>query len=81
MDRIGFDYSDADSTEKIEVYNRFGGGSCQTTPLIARCIEWVYQTSNKFEQMGYKGTRLDDFDRMRYFILEVDNNAFMTCID
>lgn len=79
--RVGIDYTDFDNEEKTaEVFNRFGGGSVITTELIAHLIKWVYQTSNEFET-GSSKVRLDDFDRIRYFILDQDSEAYMTCID
>ena len=79
--RIGIDHTIYDNEVKnVRVDNRFGGGSCETTQLIAYLIQWVYSTSNAYE-MGIQDVRLDDFDRVRYFILEQDPNAYMTCID
>jgi len=85
FERVGIDYKKYSLTtdndgNKITVNNRFGGGSCETSPLIARLIEWVYQTSNDYE-VGNQKVNVSDFDRIRYFILDQDNNAYMTCID
>ena len=81
FNRVGIDYKTLqDSTDKIETYNRFTGESVTTTPLIAKCIQWVYKTSNDYE-IGISKVNLSDFDRVRYWILEVDNNAYMKCID
>ena len=80
FNRVGIDYKSFTDTSKIKVYNRFGGGSCMTTPSIAYLIKWVYQTSNDYE-MGIHNVRIDDFDRIRYFILEQDKDAYYTCID
>ena len=66
--------------QKVTVYNRFGGGSCETTPLVSYLIEWVYRTSNEYER-GFRVVNISDFDRIRYFILDLDSNAYMTCID
>lgn len=80
--RVGIDYKPLLEKEgKIEVYNRFGGGgSCEVSPLVAYLIAWVYQISNDYED-GKQEVNISDFDRVRHFILEVDNNAYMTCID
>ena len=43
----------------IKVYNRFGGGSCETNNLIAFLIGWVYKTSNDYET-GIQKVRLND---------------------
>ena len=83
LERVGIypDYlSLKDKTEKVKVYNRFGFGACETTPLVAFLIKWVYQTSDDYER-GIKAVNVSDFDRLRYFILDLDNNAYMTCID
>lgn len=81
FDRVGIDYKPlVDKTEKIVVENRFGGGSCEVNPLIAYLINWVYATSNDYER-GIQEVNVSDFDRIRYFILEVDSNAYNTCID
>ena len=83
FERVGI-YPDVQSLltrdEKVTVFNRFGFGSCVTTPLIAFLIEWVYSTSNAYEQ-GINTVNVSDFDRIRYFILGADNDAYMTCID
>lgn len=82
FNRVGIDYKayEGKTDKNIEVYNRFSSGSCFTTPLIAHLIAWVYKTSNDYEA-GTSKVNLSDFDRVRYFILEQDNNAYMTCID
>ena len=69
-----------DRKEIITVNNRFGFGSCNTTPLIAYLIHWVYDTSIDYE-VGINKVRVSDFDRVRYFILAEDVTAYMTCID
>lgn len=80
--RVGIDHVKYDNTEKkVEVWNRFGGGKCTTTELIAYLIAWVYETNNKYDQGGGREIRLDDFDRIRYFILDQDQEAYATCID
>mgnify|MGYP001585957849 CR=1 FL=1 len=83
FNRVGINYKallDQDTGDKITVNNRFGGGSCEVSPLVARLIEWVYSTSYIYE-VGIQDVRLDDFDRIRYFILEIDSNAYTVCID
>jgi hypothetical protein len=82
FDRVGINYKPLmDKTEKITVQNRFGGGSCETSPLVAYLINWVYSVSNLYEIGQGKDIKISDFDRVRYFILEVDANAYSTCID
>lgn len=81
FNRVGIDYQKLlDQPQKVEVYNRFGGGSCETSPLIAHLIAWVYETSDNYERGNYS-VNVSDFDRVRYFILEQDSNAYYTCID
>lgn len=81
FDRVGIDYKTlATSDKKVEVYNRFGGGSATTTEFIAYLIKWVYQANDQFDQ-GTSTVRLDDFDRIRYFIMDQDQSAYMTCLD
>jgi len=80
MDRLGIDYLTlGKSTEKVEVFNRFGGGSCQTTPLVARCISKIYALNDAYD--SGKNINVADFDRLRYFVLEADKEAYYTCID
>lgn len=67
-------------TDTVEVDNRFGGGSAVTSPLVAACIAWVYKTSNAYEYGDYS-VKIADFDRIRYFVLAEDSNAYMTCLD
>ena len=57
-----------------------GGGSCTTTPLVAELIEWVYRTNDAIDA-GRSNVKIDDFDRVRYFIAETDPTAYSTCID
>ena len=81
FNRVGINYQLLqDRTEKMTVQNRFGGGSCETTPLIAYLIGWVYDISNQYEAGNYQ-VKVADFDRVRYFILAEDQNAYYTCID
>jgi alpha/beta superfamily hydrolase len=81
FNRIGLEYQDLlNDTSKVEVYNRFGFGSCVTTPLIARCIDKIYSISNAYER-GDMSVNISDFDRLRYFVMEQDQEAYMTCID
>jgi len=79
--RVGILADAYDNTEKtVMAENRFSGVSCQTTELIAACIKWVYHTSNRYE-MGDYSVKIADFDRIRYFVLEQDSEAYMTCLD
>ena len=81
FERVGIDYKLlVDQKQEVEVYNRFGGSSCVTSPLVAHLIAFVYETNNDYE-IGINKVNLSDFDRIRYFILEADKNAYMTCID
>ena len=81
FNRVGIDYNSfVNKNDKVTVKNRFGGGSCEALPLIAECIRWVYATSNAYEA-GDQTVNISDFDRVRYFILEVDPEAYSTCID
>ena len=81
FDRVGFDYKPLqDLTNKVEVANWITGETCQTTPLVAGCVEWVYRTALAYEQ-GISKVKVSDFDRVRYFILDQDPNVWSTCID
>lgn len=79
--RVGINHENFDNTIKgVRVENRFGGNACDTTVLMAECISWVYDTSNRYER-GDFAVRQDDFDRIRYFVLAQDAEAYMTCLD
>ena len=81
MDKVGIDYTTLGKEDgKVEVFNRFSGESCVTTPLIARVIDKIYAISNAYER-GDNSVNVSDFDRLRYFVAEVDRDAYMTCID
>ena len=81
FNRVGIDYESLqDSDDKVETFNRFSGQSVITTPLVAKCISWIYNTSNDYER-GIRDVNLSDFDRVKYWVLEVDQEAYMTCID
>ena len=79
--RVGIDYNSfLNKNEKVTVSNRFSGETCEVIPLVAELIRWVYATSNDYEE-GKQSVNVSDFDRVRYFILEVDPEAYSTCID
>ena len=81
FNRVGIDYESLqDSEDKVETFNRFSGVGVITTPLVAKCISWIYKTSNDYER-GVRDVNLSDFDRVKYWVLEVDQEAYMTCID
>ena len=81
MDRIGIDYKRLEKlTHKAKAMNRFSGATCETIPLIAKCISKVYSINNSYEKGDYS-IKISDFDRLRYFILKVDSKAYSTCID
>jgi len=81
MDRVGIDYASLEKlTDKVEVNNRFGGGSCETSKLVAECIGKIYAISNAYES-GDNSVNVSDFDRLRYFVLAADKDAYNTCID
>ena len=81
FNRVGIDYKTLiEDKTPVTIGNRFGGGSCETTRLVAECIEWVYATNNAYE-IGLRDVKVSDFDRVRYFILEQDSNAYYTYLD
>lgn len=81
FNRVGIPYEKFDNTNRtVTVDNRFGGGTCQTTELVANLIAWVYRTSDAYEY-GTSKVRISDFDRIRYFVLAEDREAYMTCLD
>jgi len=81
FNRVGIKYQDVvDATDKVRTVNRFSGEAIEVTPLVKRLIDWVYKTSNDYE-MGNRDVNISDFDRVRYFILKIDSDAYMTCID
>jgi hypothetical protein len=81
FNRVGIDYKKwIDFEEKWEISNRFTGERVTVKPLISVLIQWVYKISNQYE-VGNQEVKISDFDRIRYFILEQDSNAYFTCID
>ena len=80
FDRVGIDETLDNENKTEEVANWITGVTAEVTPLIAECIEWVYRTQQAFDG-GYAKVNLSDFDRVRYFVAEVDNNAYVTCLD
>jgi hypothetical protein len=81
FNRVGIKHENFDNTLKcVKVNNRFGGGSCETTVLISELISWVYDISNAYE-MGDYSVKVSDFDRIRYFVLAEDRNAYSVCLD
>jgi len=81
MDRIGIDYASLEKlTAKVEVHNRFSGARCEASQLVAECIGKIYAISNAYEA-GDNSINVSDFDRLRYFVLAADKDAYYTCID
>lgn len=82
FNRVGIPFESlmAHDNEVVTVSNRFGGGSCETTPLVKYLIGWVYNVSNAYEN-GDMTIKVSDFDRVRMFVLEEDNEAYYTCLD
>lgn len=81
FNRVGIDYKPIENlTNKVSVSNWITGETCQTTPLVATCVEWVYRTALAYEQ-GTSKVNVSDFDRVRHFILAQDNNVYSKCID
>lgn len=82
FERVGLNYKLllGDARKSVTVTNRFGYGSCETTPLIEGVIQKVYDISNAYEYGDYS-VRMDDFDRLKHFVVEKDSNAYMTCLD
>jgi hypothetical protein len=81
FNRVGIPYKELDNLVKNrEVANWVTMESCIVTPLIKACVLWVYTKQLAYEK-GDMGCRQDDFDRVRYFILEQDADAYSTCID
>ena len=80
FDRVGIDPTLDNEVKSQQATNWITGASCEVTELILACIEFVYETSSKYER-GNQDIKLGDFDRVRYFIAEADPNAYSTCID
>lgn len=79
--RVGIDYENIDNTTVgYSARNIFTGEEVKTTALIVYLINWVYATSLKYENGDYS-VKVSDFDRIRYFVLEQDQNAYSTCLD
>jgi hypothetical protein len=81
FNRVGIDYEPLLKDKgTYTVSNRFTGETCSTSLLVATLIDYIYRISNQYE-MGIYKVNISDFDRLRYFVLEIDNNAYTTCID
>lgn len=78
--RVGIDETIPNDVKSETAMNRFSGETVIVSPLIARCIKWVYNTSNAYER-GDFGVKVSDFDRIRYFVLAEDSKAYMICLD
>lgn len=78
--RIGINHEQFNNTDKnVTASNRFGAGSVQTTELIAKCIDWVYNEGENGVASG--SVKVSDFDRIRYFVLAEDSKAYSVCLD
>lgn len=82
FNRTGIDYERLSTdTGLYEVTNRFSGETVNTTALVAAVIATVIDAANQYEVSGKVVLKPSDFDRLRYFVLEVDSHAYMTCLD
>lgn len=78
--RIGFDYQKYDGQIRtVRIANRFSGETVDTLPIVADLIEWVYGAGER--GVENRTVRVDDFDRVRYFVMRQDSKAYMTCLD
>lgn len=66
------------TTKSLKMRNRFSGEGVEVSPLVARCVEWVYNAERDV-QLG--NITVSDFDRVRYFVLAEDSEAYMTLLD
>jgi hypothetical protein len=81
FNRVGIPYEDLLKVEGTkEVSNWMSGQKVETSPLVAHCIAWVYGTSVAYEHGDFR-VKTSDFDRIRYFVLDQDSDAYMTCLD
>jgi len=84
FNRVGIDYESAEQMQEtygnISVRNRFTGVEVITSHLVKKCIEWVYRTNDAYD-LGVRNVNISDFDRVRYFVLEADPNAYMEYLD
>ena len=82
--RVGIDYETlckiGDDGVQWTAINWISKEQVQVHPLIFTCIGFVYETQLAYEQ-GKRIVNLSDFDRVRYFVLEQDSNAYNTCLD
>jgi hypothetical protein len=78
--RVGINPALDNKIKNVSVFNWITDEKAITTELLAYCISWVYITSANYER-GIYDVRTDDFDRVRYFILEQDKNLYMSHID
>lgn len=81
FERVGIPYIELLANKNPKTAeNRFTGESCQTSALIAYLIGWVYKTNNQYDN-GEMIVNTQDFDRIRYFVAEQDQNAYSLCLD
>ena len=79
--RVGIDYASySDTPDETIAINRFTGEECPTSFIVKHCIEWVYTTNNRIDA-GDTSISIADFDKVRYFVLERDKNAYAICLD
>jgi hypothetical protein len=74
--------------------NRFGGPEIKVCPIVAKCIDFVYTTSDELEnaygsdgaiKFTYPGLTnknvISNFDRGRAIVRKLDIDAYMSILD
>lgn len=81
FDKLGIDYQRYVTYPGVcKATNRFTGQTFDTSFFIAWLVDWVYKTSNSYER-GERSVAVNDFDRVRYFILHYAPEVYSGCID
>ena len=79
--RVGLDYDRLVNTPgEFTAHNWITGEEIKTTCLVKTLIQWVYYANLAYER-GEMPATIQDFDRVRYTILDLDERAYMACID
>ena len=70
--------------------NRFSGEPCETSPIVAKMVKFVFDVEFAFENAPLLkqisknltvGNAIQKFDRARMLVLKMDSNAYMCLLD
>jgi len=84
--KLTADYGVVVNDSVTTAVNRLNGVQVQTTPLVAALIRFAqvaYLSYELYGKMSYKhkSVSIQTYDRVRYLVMKLDNQAYMEVLD